>query len=182
MYLPDDKIERGTLRQGDIISNIHLTGAININSINYSTILGKPDEFISWTIANKPTFGDAVILSHSCEIALENKVKVTSIILAPLRDIDAATAKDRIDELIKSNIIDPNNPQPTYLKYFYLSPNDKCQYSNGSVVDFSKLFSVRKQAYDFLISRKIAQLSEMALDGMALKLALYFHRNNKLAA
>lgn len=176
MFLDEEKIDRGILRQGDIISQIHLLGAINLNSINYSSPAIGSDEYISWLIPAAPKFGDAMVLSHSCEISLENRVKLTSIILAPLRDIHKATDPERIQELINSNLIDQGNPRPSFLKYFYIFPNAKLEYSNGSVVDFSKLFSVRNQSYNALLEKKIAQLSEDAIASMALKLALYFHR------
>ncbi len=177
MFLVDDQIERGTLRQGDIISQVHLLGAINLSSLLYSSHAGSPTEYSSWSIPAAPKFGDAMILSHSCEIALENKVKLTSIILAPLRDLHRATEPERIQELINSNLIDRDDPSPSFLKYFYVPQNPKLQYNHGAVVDFSKLFSVRKQSYNTLLEKKIAQLSKDAIASMALKLALYFHRN-----
>lgn len=176
MFLDDEQIERGTLRQGDVVSQIHLLGAININGILYSSTAVTPKEYSSWSVPTAPKFGDAMILSHSCEIALENKVKLTSIILAPLRDIHKATDKERVKELIDSNLIDRSNPKATFLKYFYVIANQKFEYSTGAVVDFSKLFSVRNQSYNALLERKIAQLSEETVVSMALKLGLYFHR------
>jgi len=55
-----------------------------------------------------------MVLSHSCEVALANKLKLTSIILAPIRSIHKATRTDRIQELINSNLIDRNNPQASF--------------------------------------------------------------------
>jgi hypothetical protein len=178
MFLVDEQIERGTLCQGDIISQVHLLGAINLSSLLYSSHAGSPTEYSSWSIPAAPKFGDAMVLSHSCEIALENKVKLTSIILAPLREIHKATEPERVQELINSNLIDRDDPNPSFLKYFYVPPNPKLQYSDGAVVDFSKLFSVRKQSYNTLLEKKIAQLSEDAIASMALKLALYFRRTS----
>jgi hypothetical protein len=176
MFLDDEQIERGTLRQGDIISQIHLLGAINFNSILYSSTAVTPKEYSSWSVPAAPKFGDAMVLSHSCEIALENKVKLTSIILAPLRDIHKATDKERVQELIDSNLIDQLHSRATFLKYFYVIANQKLEYSTGAVVDFSKLFSVRNQSYNALLEKKITQLSEETVVSMALKLSLYFHR------
>ncbi len=176
MFLSNEQIERNTLRQGDIVSQIHLLGAINLNSINYSFTAAAPDEYTSWIIPAIPKFGDAMVLSHSCEIALENKVKLTSIILAPLRDVNKATDPKRVQELIDSNLIDQSSPKASFLKYFYVPDNPKLKYSTGAVVDFSKLFSVRNQSYDYLVEKKIAQLSGDAIASMALKLGLYFHR------
>lgn len=180
MFLGDEQIERGILRQGDIISQIHLLGAINLNSINYSAPAVGSDEYISWLIPAAPKFGDAMILSHSCEISLENRVKLTSIILAPLRDVHKATDPERVQELITSNLIDRDDPKPSFLKYFYVPPNPKLKHNTGAVVDFSKLFSVRNQSYNTLLEKKIAQLSEDAIASMALKLAVYFHRTGVL--
>ncbi len=123
-----------------------------------------------------------MVLSHSCEIALENQIKVTAIILAPLRDIHKATDKNRIDELIQINLIDRSEPKASFLKYFYIPANPHLEYSQGSIVDFSKCFSIRNKCYNTLLSKKIAQLSEDAIASMALKLALYFHRSALLDA
>jgi hypothetical protein len=180
MFLGDEQIELGTLRQGDIISQIHLLGVINLNGILYSSTAVNPKEYSSWSVPAAPKFGDTMVLSHNCEIALENKVKLTSIILAPLRDIHKATDKERIQELIDSNMIDKSNHKASFLKYFYVSPNSNLEYNDGAVVDFSKLFSVRNQSYNALLEKKIAQLSENAIASMALKLSLYFHRTGDI--
>jgi hypothetical protein len=178
MYLDNDSIERGVLRQGDIVANVHLLGAINSNSIQYtSTTTSEPDQYVSWMVPNPPIMGDAMVLSHSCEIDPQNKIKLTSIILAPLRDINTATAPDKIHELIESNEIDRTKPQASYLKYFYVLPNENLKFKGGAIVDFSKCFSLRRQSYNSLLSNKIVQLSGEATYSMALKLALYFHRN-----
>jgi hypothetical protein len=182
MFLGNEQIERGTLRQGDIISQVHLLGAINLSWLLYSSHAGSPTEYSSWSIPAAPIFGDAMILSHSCEIALENKVKVTSIILAPLRDVHKATARERVHELIVSNLIDQTNPEASFMKYFYVPPNQKLQYSEGAIVDFSKLFSVRNKSYEALLEKKIAQLTENAIASMALKLSVYFHRAGVIRA
>lgn len=182
MFLIEESLEKDTLRQGDIIRDVHLLGAINLNGLHYSSPAGKPRVLASWNVPNKPIFGNAMVVSHSCEIALENKVKVTSIILAPLRDIHKATAKDRIDELISSNFIDHENPSASFLKYFYIDPNPALEYTEGAIVDFSKIFSVRNKCYDSLLEKKVAQLNEDASSSMALKLALYFHRKGLVSA
>lgn len=176
MFLNEAEIERDVLRQGDIISQVHLLGAINLNSIVYHTSMGQ-SEHCGWSISQKPKFGDAMVLSHSCEIALENKIKVTSIILAPLRDVHQATSHEFISRLIETNLINDAS-QESFLKYFYVTPYQGLEYASGAVVDFSKCFSLRKQVYDLLLKNKIAQLSHDAASAMALKLALYFHRND----
>jgi hypothetical protein len=178
MYLDDESIEKGVLRQGDIIADVHLLGAININSIQYSSTVGsEPNQYVSWSIPSSPKYGDAMVLSHSCEIDPGNKIKLTSIILAPLRDINTATAQEKIQDLIDSNEIDRTEPQASYLKYFYVYPNENLKFHNGAIVDFSKCFSLRRQSYDILLINKIAQLNNEATLSMALKLALYFHRD-----
>ena len=176
MFLSDAQIERDVLRQGDIIAQVHLLGAINLNNIQYSSAMNS-SSYSSWAILSPPKFGDAIVLSHSCEIAPENRTKFTSIILAPLRDINTATSEDRVKELIESNLIDLTKPQASFLKYFYLPPNPNLKYTEGSIIDFSKCFSVRKQSYDSLVKSKIAQLSRDCISSLALKLALYFHRS-----
>jgi hypothetical protein len=117
-----------------------------------------------------------MVLSHSCEIARDNAIKVTSIILAPVRDVSGATPREKLRELIESNFIDRAQPESRYLKYYYLEPHHKLPFQDGAIVDFSKCFSVRKNSYDFLLARKAVQLLDEARDSMALKLSLYFHR------
>lgn len=96
--------------------------------------------------------------------------------MAPLRDIHKATDPERVHELISSNLIDQYNSKSSFLKYFYVQPNAKLEYNNGAVVDFSKIFSVRNKSYNFLLERKVTQLSEETIISMALKLSLYFYR------
>ncbi len=176
MYLPADQFEDKVLRQGDIIRQVHLCGAINLASVLYSVTANSQDA-ASWTVPLPPKRGDAIVLSHSCEIAPENGVKLTSIILAPIRDINTATRPEKIEELIKSNLIDQAKVDASYLKYFYLPPNPLLEHAVGAIADFSKCFSLRKQCYQSLLDNKVIQLTPQAQCEMSLKLALYFHRS-----
>jgi hypothetical protein len=180
MYIDNGELTPA-LRQGDIISSVHILGAINLKTVQYTATsdgIGK-SSYQSWQVPKPPEFLDAMVLSHSCEIAIENKVKLTSIILAPVRDIHTATSSERIEELIASNLIDKDEPRASYLKYFYLEPNPGFQFERGAVVDFSKCFSVRKQAYDMLLEKKVAELQKEFRLSMALKLSLYFYRTQE---
>lgn len=177
MYLDDSQINRNSLIQGDIISKIHILGAINLLGINYSSSATDLNSFNSWSVSSSPKIGDAMILSHSCEIDLKNNIKVTSIILAPLRSVHTATDPKRVQDLKDSNLIDKNNPEFSYLKYFYVKPNLKLEHKDGAVVDFSKCFSVRNKSYNFLLENKIAQLKNDIISSMSLKLALYYYRS-----
>ena len=49
--------------------------------------------------------------------------------------------------------------------------------TNGIEIDFSKLFSLRKNSYDILLPKKVLELSDGAQRSMSLKLALYFARD-----
>lgn len=173
MYAGTADIERDVLRQGDIVTGIHLVGALNLQAIKYTVDFSETK--VGWSVSSAPLFSDAMVLSHSCEIDLANNIKVTSIILAPLRDISKATNAGAVDELKASNIIHDTDTA-TYLKYFYVEPHDALDHKNGAVVDFSKCFSIRKNSYDLLLSRKVLQLTTEAGDAMAFKLALYFFR------
>jgi hypothetical protein len=171
--LDDLNIERGILRQGDIISQTYLLGVLNPNGFNEVVTDGKQT---AWIIPFKEeSIGDAIILSHSCEIDLANKIKATSIILAPIRDVDKATDKDKVEELKNSNLLKIGQSF-SFLKYFYLEPNDKLKYTNGAICDFSKCFSLRKNFYQQLLDRKVLQLKQDIADAMALKLSVYFYR------
>ncbi len=166
-----------SLLQGDIIADVHLLGALAYQEILLGTPSAGNAEPQAWTIPKGPIRGDAMVLSHSCEIATDNSVKVTSIILAPLRDVSTATKPDRLAELIESNLIASTAAKASYLKYFFVEANPALSYPKGAVVDFSKLFSVRKTSYDYLLERKCLELSDDVRLEMSLKLALYFHRD-----
>ncbi len=173
MYLENASVEINVLRQGDIVSGLHLLGAISLQAIQYNTdYQGKR---LGWQLPSPPKLGDAIVLSHSCELDPSNTVKITSIILCPIRDINTATDKGKIEELINTNLV-AQNEGATYLKYFYLEPNTKLEFKNGAVADFSKLFSVRKSCYESVLHQKILQLKPEIAEALALKLALYFHR------
>lgn len=177
MFLEQASIEKDVLRQGDIIANTHILGAMNLNAITY-LVDSSSSQRIGWQVSSKPPFAPAIVLSHSCELDRKgNGIKVTSIVLAPLRDLDGATAPEKISELKESNIITEQSTY-SYLKYFYLEYNPLLpQYSQGCVVDFSKIYSVRKQSYDKLLEGKIIQLRPNFADYLATKLALYYYRN-----
>ena len=178
MYRPNTNINRSSLLQGDIISQVHVLGAINLNSISYLT---NNNDYCGWQITNAPIFADVMILSHSCEISLDNKVKVTSIILAPIRDVNTATRPEKIDQLRSTNNIDEHT-STSFLKYYYLEPNEYFSHKEGAIVDFSKLFSVRKQSYNTLLENKIVELEDEYVYSMSRKLSLYFYRNRLQAA
>ena len=101
MYLAGDQAEKDVLRQGDVVSGNHILGAISLEAISY---LEKDDAKIGWCVQAKPVFGPVVVLSDSCEIDPGNDVKVTSIILAPARDVSKATEQGKIDELRASRL------------------------------------------------------------------------------
>ena len=100
---------------------------------------------------------------------------MTSIVLAPIRDVNSATSPDKVEELIETNFISDTTEQ-TYLKYFYIEPHDELAFPKGGVVDFSKCFSIRKQSYGDLLKSKTIQLELPVVSHLSRKLALYFHR------
>ena len=175
MYLPDADVDRTSLWQGDVIRDVQLVAAINLRGITHNTPVGG-SEATSWTVSGKPLVGDAMVLSHSCELDRANSVKVTSIILAPLRDINTATAPDKVEHLKSTNLLSVDGQKESFLKYFVVEPTEHLFFTAGAVVDFSKCFSIRNQCYDFLLARKVLQLRPDIRDAMALKLALFFHR------
>lgn len=168
-------MEAGALRQGDIVDNVLITACINPNSVQMLT--GTAGNQSAWQVSARPRFADAMVLSHSCEIAAENKIKLTSIILAPIRDVNKATDESKIQEVIESNII-TERTTASYLKYFYLEPNSSMNPNNGAIVDFSKCFSLRNNYLAELVKRKKIQLQTEIASAMALKLGAYFYREN----
>lgn len=167
------------LRQGDVVRNVQCFGVINPNGVQMLTD-PKSGQHNSWMCTAAPKFSDAVVLSHSCEIAKENEMKVTSIILAPMRDVSSGNSQATIDEIISTNLIDVAEPQAAYLKYFWLPPHDKIDFERGALVDYSKCFSVRKQYLDDLIERKALELKDSVRNSFGLKVGLYFARSSLL--
>jgi hypothetical protein len=173
MYKDEMDFEKDALRQGDIIEDTQIFGAINLKSITF--INNARSEYEGWQCKAKPIFSYAMVLSHSCELDPANGVKLTSIILAPLRDIDTATDKEKIDDLKNSNLLRPERTY-SYLKYFFLDPHPKMSFSNGSVVDFSKTYSLKKDSYREILGHKIIQLQDTVVEDIALKYSAYFYR------
>ena len=179
MYAADSETTKDSLRQGDILSGILVMGAINVQGVNF--VSAADGTRVGWTVPTKPELADVAVLSHSCEVDRKNGVKVTSIVVAPVRDIHTATDPGKVAELRQSNFI-KKGTDASFLKYFYLEANDRLQHSAGAVVDFSKCYSIRKNAYEHLVKQKVAELAKEAREAFSLKLALYFHRNEKPAA
>jgi hypothetical protein len=171
--MAESDIEKNVLRQGDIVNDVQYLGCINTNNIRFQ--INADGQKDGWSFRNAPIFGPAMVVSHSCELDRQNGIKITSVILCPIRDISKATASDKFDELKQTNII-TDETEVSYLKYFYLQPNHLLPYHSGAVVDFSKGFSVHKNAYDDLVNKKILQLTESVAINMSLKLSLYFYR------
>jgi hypothetical protein len=184
MFLDEVLMEKNVLRQGDIVLNTQIFGTINFNSISHH--MTRDGRVTAWTVNTPPVIGPAIILSHSCEIDISNGIKVTSIILSPLRDVNTATKPEKVAELIKSNLITreliENGDSRSYLKYFYLDPHPLLpMFDKGCIVDFSKCYSVRNQSYEILVKNKALQMKPDIADLMALKFSIYFHRYSKEA-
>jgi hypothetical protein len=177
MYKNSNETESDILKQGDIISNTQMLGAINLKNLTF--INNNRNENVGWQCNSHPIFGYAMVLSHSCEIALENGIKLTSIILAPIRDIDTATDPARIEDLKKSNIL-TQETKNSFLKYFFLEPTPEIEFTNGAIVDFSKIYSLKKDSYNDILSKKILQLHTQVVENIILKFAVYFYRTTGL--
>lgn len=177
-YVTQGEFDGQSLWQGDVIRDVHLLGAICYRDLSSPTN-SMGEQMNHWTVSKKLEAGTVAVLSHSCEVAKENGVKLTSIVVAPLRDVSSATEQSKISELIESNRLGDGGF--SYLKYFYLPSSPAMNFPRGAVIDFSKLFSIRKSSYDFLLSRKILQLDEETRQSMAIKLAVYFYREREAA-
>lgn len=176
MFVEAGDTQNGVLRQGDILAEVQFFAALNPGGISFNTDVNGNKT--GWSFNNnKPEFGDVMVLSHCCEISKDNGVKLTSIILAPLRDINTATEASKKEELIQTNLIIPGTTTTSFLKYFYVEASPKLQFQNGAIVDFSKCFSVRKNYFDTLVTKKKLQLTDAIREKMALKLAAYYFRN-----
>lgn len=176
MFVVPDVMDTASLWQGDIVQNVQLLGALNYGAIAHALPSVGGGSPLGWSYVAAPVSGLAMVLSHSCEVAKDNGVKLTGVILAPIRDLSQATPVGKYNEIITSNRIG-NDTEASYLKYFYVEPHSLLPFEAGGVADFSKCFSMRKNSYDVLLNAKILQLEDDLRESMALKLALYFHRS-----
>lgn len=176
MYVRSEEIDRLALRQGDLLTEVQILGALGLNSIQL-IVSSVGANAVGWSVPVAPKLAPAMVLSHCCEIDPCNDVKVTSVILAPLRDVHKATSPDKVRKLIESNLLsEADDTKATFLKYFYVAPSLELGFNEGAVVDFSKCFSVRNKTYRHLLEKKVLQLTDPVRESMSLKLALYFHR------
>lgn len=180
MFVPAEQAELNRLKQGDIVADVPLLAALNPGAIHIlNTATG---EGAGWQVPNKLEFGLAAVLSHSCEIAVENGVKLTSIVLSPLRSAASASSPEKLELLKSTNFIE--GAEASFLKYFYLPGAAPLPDAPGGyVVDFSKCFSLRKNYLETLIKKKICEMDAATRDQFSLKLAVFFSRQGaKIAA
>jgi len=169
MFVGPEQVPAGQLVQGDIVADVPLFGCLD----EQKTHRGGET---AWMYEGRLQRGYCAVLSHSCEIAPENGMKVTSCILAPLRRADKTTTPEQFEILKNSNVVTPGAAY--HLKYFYLPPHPSIPgFEAGSVIDFSKLFSLHKSMVEALASRRVAQMNSETALSMARKLAAYFYRS-----
>lgn len=179
MYLPDERIEKSVLRQGDILSGTLILSATNLNAVNF--IVDSEGKRLGWTVLNEPQFGAAMVISHSCEIDPGNVGKIQTIILARLAKLSSTVPPDRVESLKQSNNLTTDSTSG-FLRYFWLEPDSRMpEFPDGAVVDFSRCFSVRQQSYDLLLGKKRIQLEEETVNALSFKLSLYFYREGRNA-
>lgn len=166
MFLTDAEANFGKLLQGDVVKDVPLVATLALDRVQ---AIGPT----AWAYAGALKSGNCVVLSHSCEIAIENGEKVTSCILAPIRKADGATTPELFEVLRRNEV---KEGESNFIKYFYIPTHDKLDYPNGTLVDLSKLFSVRKTSIDQLIGNKILEMSTESRILFGKKLALYFYR------
>ncbi|MCW5547692.1 MAG: hypothetical protein KIT44_01890 [Opitutaceae bacterium] len=166
MFLTDAEANFGRLLQGDVIKDVPLVSTLALDRVQ---AVGQS----AWAYNGSLKTGYCAVLSHSCEIAIENGEKVTSCILAPIRKADGATTPE-LFEILRRNEV--KEGQSNFIKYFYIPMHEKLDYPRGSLVDLSKLFSVRKTSIEQLINGKILEMTDDNRVLFARKLALYFYR------
>ena len=166
MFVPDVEADFNALLQGDVVADVPVVATLELDKIS---LIGPQ----AWAHAAPLKNMHCVVLSHSCEIAPENGEKVTSCILAPLRKADGATTPE-LTSVLQQNALGPGTK--TFFKYFYIPPIEKLPNANGSVVDFSKLFSLRKTAIGVLTERKILEMTQDGRRLLGRKLGAYFFR------
>jgi len=186
-------MDKACLRQGDVLdavpfpileSESAILGRIDHESgvqLPHPKIVPIPREHRNQkdciTMQVKTRLASGAVLAHCCELELRSgKCLLPMIAVARLVSVKSSIIKDP-DKLasLRANK-DPRNPNDSgFLDYFYLSPH---AVSGGAewVVDFSQIASFPGTEYQYLLRRKVLQLSERERVKFKIKLAIYLGR------
>jgi len=193
MYVDAAQMERDCLRQGDVLdavafpifeSDSALLGKIDHGSrieIPHPKIVAIPREHRSQkdcvTMQMKTRFAPGAVLAHCCELELRNgKCLLPMIAIARLVSLKTSIVREpeKLASLRANR--DPRPPEASgYLDYFYLSAHEAIGGVEW-VADFSQIASIPGAEYQYLLQRKVLQLTDRERVKFKIKLAAYLGR------
>lgn len=188
-----EQIDTTELRQGDIIrglfypelncSDLHLIGTPDLNSSNLTlnaevqaNLLAltdkKPKEGLTVLTAQmKVYYGYFILITQCCDIAKREKGKpnLSAFVISPLVEVPYPIRQnpDNLSELQANN-------QGTYINFFYIPSHQHL--SQDYVVDFNRVVALPRSQYDFVLSRKVLQMTDHQRVKFKLKLGSHFAR------
>ncbi|MFY9225594.1 MAG: hypothetical protein WAQ98_23155 [Blastocatellia bacterium] len=174
------------LRQGDIIEGVFFP-VMELEKLN---ILGNPTKThfsnsspslsaISYikkktnffTIQLKAFYGFSIVLSQCCDLAKrdDGKLEVPAFVLAPLVEVPypILTNLNKLEALQK-------NETTSFVNRFYIPKNEILPID--FIVDFAVLVSIPREEIDFVLSRKILEMTDESRLKFKAKLGLHFGR------
>jgi hypothetical protein len=193
MYVNAAQMEKDCLRQGDILDAIPfpifesesaMLGKIDHGSgieIPYPKIVVIPREHRSQkdcvTMQMKTRFAPGAVVAHCCELELRNgKCLLPMITIARLVPLKASIVKEPEKLASLRSNKDPRTSEVTgYLDYFYLSAHERIGGAEW-VADFSQITSIPGAEYQYLLRRKVLQLSDRERVKFKIKLVAFLGR------
>lgn len=158
------------LRQGDIIKNVPYIKPVSPHALAVRPLPQKPKEPLSIVI--ETAYTSAVVLSYCCELSETNSPgKISSIILAPLREIIEVINNTQLDALKQGNKLAADTK--TFAKLFYMEPGANVI---ESVADFSHIYTLSRGYLQTLKQNKIAQMDDTTRSLLSEKISYYFLR------
>lgn len=188
-----EKIDNNELRQGDIIqglfypelncSDLNLIGNPygNLTNINSNdpyqgnlvalTDNKKKEGLNVFTAQIKVYYGFFILISQCCDIAkrADGKPGVPAFVVSPLIEVPYLIRQDTK----KLSDLQANN-QGSFINLFYIYQYQLL--SQDYVVDFNRVVALPRSQYEFALSRKVLQMTDINRVRFKLKLGSHFAR------
>jgi len=193
VYVADSQVDRGCLRQGDVIAAVPFpivdAESAVLGSIDEGSGVQTPHPKITtiarehrkrndcFTMQVKARLAPCAVVAHCCELELrDGKCLLPMISVARIVPVKESISRDEEKLASLRGNKDPRNPQdPGYLDYFYLEAANSIG-GVECVVDFSQISSVPGTEYQNLIRGKVLQLLDRERVKFKIKLAAYLGR------
>ena len=185
-YAPSGADLSAALMQGDILRDFPALDAVPRTRIHSVLPVARDNTAPSPNaealyLSALPLLRRVAVVSHSCELQPENEAKVVSVLLAPIRDASRAVKPAQRAQLKDGNELRPASAgaeaQATFGKFFYLPPHaDVTEDAEGAVIEFSRTFSLGRDAIEWAIQQRVLRLTNKARTLLGYKLAAFFYR------